>query len=213
MMYYLIYKITNRLNNKFYVGKHKTEDKDDAYFGSGILLDRAVKKHGKENFVKELLVECATEEEMNQRETDIVDEDFIARDDTYNVMLGGNGGWYYVNENGLTNANKPRELFVRGGVASMVSFWQKYRNDPEFGQAVQEKRKNSTSLREYYSSGNSFAGKTHTRETRNKMRDAKVGKYDGSNNPVFGKHWVTDGVTSKMVEKSLIPTGWRKGRV
>ena len=100
-MHYLIYKITNNLDNKIYVGKHKTKNKDDDYFGSGLLLGRAIEKHGKLNFTKTLLLECKSEEEMNQKEADIVDEDFIARDDTYNIMLGGSGGFSHINKNGL----------------------------------------------------------------------------------------------------------------
>ena len=56
-MFYLIYKITNTLNHKVYVGSHKTKDKDDGYMGSGKYLLRAIKKHGIEKFTKEILFE------------------------------------------------------------------------------------------------------------------------------------------------------------
>lgn len=193
-MHYLIYKITNRLNNKFYVGKHKTEDKDDGYLGSGILIKKAVKKYGKENFTKELLFECATEEEMNQRETDIVDEDFIERPDTYNVMPGGQGG-------GKNNWDSGRKKLTD------------LLKDPEFLKMFC--MRTTEGLIEYHKSHtNTFQGRTHSTESREKMRAAKLGKCDGEKNNMFGRIWINDGVVSKAIKKSEpIPAGYKKGRL
>jgi len=49
-----IYKTTNLINNKIYVGKHKTSA-NDGYLGSGLILGYAVDKYGKENFKREIL--------------------------------------------------------------------------------------------------------------------------------------------------------------
>lgn len=214
-MHYLIYKITNRLDNKFYVGKHKTENKDDGYFGSGLLLDYAVKKHGKENFVKELLFECSTEEEMNRRETDIVDEDFVARDDTYNLKLGGTGGWDHVLKNKLNQTEKMRSEASRIGKTGVggKAYQKRYREDEAFRQAMREKH--SVASRRWQSIvGGAFRGKFHTDTSKEKMRLSKIGKYDGEKNPAYGKHWITNGVINKLVPKtSEMPTGFSKGRV
>lgn len=73
MKYFGIYKITNLLNGKMYIGKHITTNLDDGYMGSGILITRAVKKHGVENFRKEWIMFCEDEEEMNYMEMVFVD--------------------------------------------------------------------------------------------------------------------------------------------
>jgi hypothetical protein len=85
-MYFTVYQTTNKIDGKIYVGKHQTANLDDGYLGSGKLLRRAIKKHGKENFKKTILHIFETEVEMNTREAEIVTEEFCARDDTYTMM-------------------------------------------------------------------------------------------------------------------------------
>ena len=54
-MKHTIYKTTNNINGKIYIGKHSTEDPNDSYMGSGVAFENAVKRYGKENFSKEIL--------------------------------------------------------------------------------------------------------------------------------------------------------------
>lgn len=100
-MYYIIYKTTNNINNKIYIGKHKTADVNDSYLGSGKILKRAIKKYGIENFSKEILFVFDNEQEMNDKEAAIVTEDFINDNNVYNLCSGGRGGFDYINRVGL----------------------------------------------------------------------------------------------------------------
>ena len=58
---------------------HSTFDIEDKYFGSSNILKAAIKKHGKENFSKEIIEYCIDNRSMYQREAEIVDVDFINR--------------------------------------------------------------------------------------------------------------------------------------
>jgi hypothetical protein len=48
-MLYTVYRTVNQINQKFYIGVHKTMNPMDNYLGSGKILGRAIKKYGKEN--------------------------------------------------------------------------------------------------------------------------------------------------------------------
>ena len=97
--HYLIYQITNLVNGKIYIGQHITTDIEDNYFGSGNLIRAAINKHGLENFEFKILIDLKNKEEMNLLEKMVVTEEFCKRDDVYNIKVGGDGGWDYVNKN------------------------------------------------------------------------------------------------------------------
>lgn len=103
---WIVYITTNLINNKIYVGVHKTKDPDvfDGYIGNGIYINKpstyqysktifqlAVKKYGPKNFRRKTLSIFNNEEEAYLLEEEIVNEEFLARDDVYNMILGGGG--------------------------------------------------------------------------------------------------------------------------
>ena len=86
MKIWTIYKTTCLINNKIYIGQHKTDNVDaDPYLGSGKLIRRAIKKYGIENFKKELLETCNTFESARERE-----EFHIKQHDSTNPEVGYN---------------------------------------------------------------------------------------------------------------------------
>lgn len=89
-MYY-VYRTVNKVNGKYYIGKHKGEI-GDSYLGSGTVIRQAIEKYGKESFEKEELIYCLTEEEANHWEERIVELN-INNSDCYNVAPGGQGGF------------------------------------------------------------------------------------------------------------------------
>lgn len=110
--YYTVYKITNKINGKIYVGFHSTNDLDDGYLGSGKLIKRAIQKHGKDNFEKTILSIHDTKEAAEAEEKKIVDLEFTLREDTYNVSIGGNICILYGEANGFhgkTHTNETKQ--------------------------------------------------------------------------------------------------------
>lgn len=98
MKYYIIYEIINNINNKKYIGCHVTENILDDYMGSGVYLKNAISKYGVDNFEKIILHFCSSNEEMLNKERELVNEDIVNSTEYYNLTLGGNS-WYHINNN------------------------------------------------------------------------------------------------------------------
>ncbi len=89
-MSYIVYKTTNTVNGKYYIGV--TNGKDPGYLGSGRVLLSAIKEYGRKNFIRETLEVFASEEEAYLFEAQLVDEAVVADRNSYNIGKGGKGG-------------------------------------------------------------------------------------------------------------------------
>jgi len=87
--YYLIYQIENKLNGMIYIGCHVTTNPKDKYMGSGTNIRKAIKQFGLENFTKSILYCFDNEKEMLDKEAELVNREFIANPNTYNIIIGG----------------------------------------------------------------------------------------------------------------------------
>lgn len=92
------YKITNLVNGKYYYGIHSTNNLNDGYFGSGRTILKALKKHGKENFKKEIIVDYPTRHEASEYERQMVTLELIQLEECYNLRCGGDNGNILSNE-------------------------------------------------------------------------------------------------------------------
>lgn len=90
-MYY-IYRITNNINGKTYIGQHKYKKLNDSYMGSGKLLKRAFDKYGIENFTKEILYsKIQYQETADDMEKFAIAKERALGKAEYNIADGGQG--------------------------------------------------------------------------------------------------------------------------
>lgn len=91
----VIYKITNTVNNKVYVGKRALSSEfflRSNYWGSGKYIKKAIKKYGKEVFIREVICECISLKDMNEKEKYHITNLNSFSPRGYNIQKGGEGG-------------------------------------------------------------------------------------------------------------------------
>lgn len=91
-LYHFIYRTTNTITGKFYVGMHSTNDLADGYLGSGKRLKYSLNKYGKENHRIEILEFCKNRDELQLKEESIVNEELLSNPLCMNLCVGGIGG-------------------------------------------------------------------------------------------------------------------------
>lgn len=201
-----LYKITNLLNNKIYIGVHKTDDINDGYMGSGSVIKSAIKKYGIENFKKEVLEFFDTYTLALTKEAEIVTDEFLLREDVYNLRRGGTGGFDYINklpdilDHRRRNGLKTQSLGVMqkthdAGNLSHVYF----SNDKEKQKIANAKSQESAAI------------------LKKKETFATIKHQQGAANSQYGTCWVTNSKESKKIKKNelefYLNSGWRKGRI
>ena len=194
-LYYIVYKTTCSVNNKIYIGCHATDDLDDGYIGSGKCLKRAISKYGKSNFVREVLFIYDSHVDMFAKEIELVTQEFIDSEESYNLVVGGSGGFKILNIEEWKDKLK-------------VASANRERKTPMLGKHHSEETKlkmsNANAGRPTWNKGlpGTWIGKTHSDESKLKISKSKKGQCAGNKNPMFGKSavagrkWYNDGLTT-----------------
>jgi hypothetical protein len=207
-----IYKITNLLNNKIYIGRQNKNNEN--YFGSGKLIKNSIKKNGIECFKKEIIQNCLTQEELNNAEQFwIWKENSQDRNIGYNISKGGSDGGFH-NEEHRIKAQKAAGISINKNIRT-PRLKEKFK-DPIFVKNLTQKIK-ETKIRKYNSS-NGWGGKTHSKETKDQMRISAKGKHAGIKNSQFGTCWIIH-LELKEVKKIqqidlnyYLSNNWKRGR-
>lgn len=173
-MFYIVYTITNKINGKIYIGTHATNRLYDGYMGSGTLIRRAIKKYGVENFEKDIPYIFDNAQDMFDREAELVNEDFVARKDTYNLKTGGQGGFT------LTAEQKSRRAK------------NSYDTQRRLGIGVHSKESKDKSRTKLVLLNKLRAGVVHRTDTKEQMSRSHQGKHDGPLNSQYGTAWVSN---------------------
>jgi hypothetical protein len=173
-MFYIIYKTTNVVNGKYYIGKHQTDCLDDGYLGSGVLLKKAIKKYGKQNFQREILFFCEDENELNDKEKQLVN---YSCENSYNLVNGGIGGSKGVIHGPHTQQRKEKiAATLKGHSVSeetklKMSLAKKGKPSPNKGHSVSEDSRKKMS-----SAAKNRIRQPHSAETKQKIGNALRGK-------------------------------------
>ena len=132
MRYHFVYKITNNVNSKIYVGVHSTNNINDGYMGSGKIFRNAFQKYGRESFSREILGFFYTRQAAYSEEERIVDSDFIKREDTYNIVIGG----------GLLGSGPDHPSYGKPGLRGKDHPWWGRKQSPEWKAMMAEYNRN-----------------------------------------------------------------------
>lgn len=126
-----IYKITNLINKKIYVGKSLVPDEN--YYGSGLQITAAIKKYGKENFSKEILEECS-EEVLDQQEIFWIEKlDACNPLVGYNISIGGTGGNHYWKSLDESGKIELREKISKSKTGATINYTEEQRKNVRIG--------------------------------------------------------------------------------
>lgn len=192
----IIYKTTNLLNGKIYIGQDRNNNPN--YYGSGNLLKLSIKKYGKENFIKETLEECKNEDHLNEREIFWI-LNYNSTDKTigYNISDGGKEGDrklghdivkngiynYWVNKYGKEEADRRKSIKIEklkkiGKEGNKLTkngrynIWVEKYGKEEANKRYEEWRLKISQYQQYKLDN----GWKHTEDAKEKISNARLGK-------------------------------------
>ncbi|MBT6469748.1 MAG: hypothetical protein HOK52_00625 [Candidatus Marinimicrobia bacterium] len=99
--YGYVYLITNKINNKKYVGMRASSTFDDFYWGSGKVIKNAINKYGTNSFERSILHWCATATELSDTEYDELQNRNVAESDEYYNIIASKTPILFGEDNGF----------------------------------------------------------------------------------------------------------------
>lgn len=196
---YIVYKTTNLINDKFYIGVHKisSQNKNDSYLGSGKLLNLALSKYGRENFCREILFEFDNHIEAYDKERELVNDSLIQSINCYNMVTGGLGG-----DKISSKSKEEKEI-----IYSKISVKNTGRNDTE---EVRLKKKISAAerIKKYPNSIPNNKGRKHKGDGLENIRKSVQKTHTGSK-------YISNGIQSLKIKKNtywVMEKDWYYGR-
>jgi group I intron endonuclease len=170
----IIYKTTNLSNGKIYIGQSNGNNK--SYLGSGVVMLNAIKKYGKDNFKKEILEECLTQKELDDKERFWISFYKSNQNEIgYNLMDGGNSGTLHSEETKIkmSDSHKGNKNFF---------FGKKHTDQTKkiLSEKTKERLKNKENHPLY---GRKFSNETKQKISNTRIKNRKI----GIDNPRYGK--------------------------
>ncbi len=208
--HHYIYKITCNVTGKYYIGMHSTSNLEDSYFGSGTVLWRSIKKYGRNTHIKEILEFLPDRLTLKTRESELVNIETLKDCMCMNIQPGGGGG--------SVDSIQQRNFILAGAHApgrikkSRDRITWLLENDPAW------KKRNSESISKGLLGNTIWLGKSHKKETKEKIGNKSAVHQRGSGNSQFGKIWVYSTVEKlsksiNQVELSIyLQNNWQVGR-
>lgn len=191
-----IYEIKNKVNGNTYIGQHTLRKgrtfETDIYYGSGVLINRAQRKYGLENFEKTIIISgYFSKEQINRFERCMIACQRICGKAEYNLADGGEGG--------NTSRFIDYKSEVRSKKLSAISISKK----------CAEKMNRANDENKY--DHKTFLGRSHSVETKQKIGESNKENHKGSKNSQFGTHWYTNGEIN--IKAKECPDGYKPGRI
>lgn len=212
--YHFVYQTTNNLNGDYYYGVHQTNDLDDGYIGSGLRLQRAIKKYGKENFTCEILKFFDNRQDALNYERYIINDDKLDDPHCYNIAHGGHGGNTIA---GFTEEEHKEFCEKLKQSHSQIVYTEEIRKKmsdamkgrPAWNKGISCREETKEKLRQYKGEKASMYGKSPSQETREKLSNVHKGKKKKYNVWNKGKHGIFSDEHRNKISQALTGKHWK----